>query len=80
MKPQAWKYSSYSLLMKIIIANGANNSLGALFDEGALILDSPMCDLLLEAGKTPTTSVQGVDLVATVDGGNWKGHLNSMSR
>ena len=50
------------------MANGADLSLGAQFDEGALILDSPECVSLPEAGRTPTTPAQGVDLAAAVDG------------
>ena len=55
------------------MANGAkNDSLEALFDEGALILDddSPMNETLPGTGKTPTTPLQGTDLAAVVDGGN----------
>ena len=55
------------------MANGAkNDSLEALFDERALILDddSPMNETLPGTGKTPTTPLQGADLAAVVDGGN----------
>lgn len=49
-----------------------NDSLEALFDEGALILndDTPIEETLPGTGKTPTTPLQGTDLAAVVDGGN----------
>ena len=53
----------------------ANDSLEALFDERALLYD---VESLPEAGKTPTTPVQGADLAAAVDGGKGDLGLNSM--
>ena len=52
----------------------ANDSLEALFDERALLYDE---ESLPEAGKTPTTPVQGADLAAAVDGGKGDLGLNS---
>ena len=52
-------------------AKEANDSLEDLFNEAArLIDDSSKEHPLPEAGKTPTTPVQGKDLAAEVDGGN----------
>ena len=48
------------------IDKSVNDSLEALFDEGALLYYD---ETLPEAGKTPTTPVQGAHLAATVDGG-----------
>ena len=61
---------------------GANSSLEALLSEGACRSDdddSLMEQSLPEAGKTPTTLVQGMDLAAVVYGGSGVEHVYSTS-
>ena len=53
----------------------AKDSQEALFNEMALLYDDKP---LPEAGKTPTTPIQGADLAAAVDGGNGDLGPNSM--
>ena len=54
-----------------------NNSLVALFDERTLLYDE---ESLPEAGKTPNTPVQGVNLAARVVGGKGDVGPNSTPR
>ena len=64
-------------------SKSVNSSVAALLSEGARILsddeDSFMEQSLPEAGKTPTTPVQGTDLAAVVDGGNGVERIYSTS-